>query len=1338
MKTFFAKPFGCGLVALCAIALPFLAAWPLAAAPLFQEARVSEVIRDVRLLEAHGAPRPAVVNDKVTPERAVRTGVESRAELTFTDLTITRLGANTIFTLMPGSREVDLTRGTILLEVPSGKAPVKASTGPISVGVTGGTALLGTGPPIKFMVLEGTGTMYPKGHPEKAVSLKGGEMVMATANGKISQPAQFDVKLVLATSHLILDFPPLTNLPLILAVMNQQLAAQQLGGTTSQSLAKNLVDVIDVTGQNANANPVVVASTASTAPIPSEFGSPSTITSPVPYLITSGTVITTDPTITTNGVTDFGKIYRDPVQDGPLPTFLFGSTSAFDNTINFGTNIDPSVLPLAVFKFRSLSLVGNPTINLGTGGTTKLVLVGVDGITTGLPGGTLTFSGLDLLGLITQAGSINLTSDVSFQNISRLFIYARGAGSNLTLDSPITGSDSVELNAEGSMQLMLGITTAERLKFVTGGDLVTTGPGGSAEFEVNNIGGTIAGTSGDRSGNITLRVGGNLSSQSLSLLIANNAGGNIGGTGGNIDVTTGGNFTTSGDATFTIQNIAGTINDGANVSLDTGGNLTINGGGLSLTVNNSNGGQIGTGGNISVTTVGNLVAAGDASFQISNELDSGVSATRGGIIGGDTTLNISANTVSVGGLFVDLFNENDQGGAAATGGHIGGGAAITVNVNGALTDTGRADVSIYNYGFGDGSPGGFIGSNASVNLTAGSITTSGDTVFSIENFSGGSIGGSAAVTVTAGSLSAGELAAEIANGNFTGGSGSLAGRITGAASITFNISGALVVAGSDGNDGDEPNRTVFDIDNSGFGDGSPAGYIGSDASINISAGSISETGKGLSLLIFNFGGGTIAGNASLSLNAGSVTANSLLFVIDNSLSGSIGGNATINMNVSGDINTVAGAIRAFVDNGGLASHIKGDATINVLGSTGINAGDGAFFAIVNEDAGGGTFGGTIDGNALVHVTANHLSTEALAPSSFNLFGTIHNSGGKIGGNCDVKFDISGAITTAGRASFDILNFDDGGQNGGGTIGGNATVSINAGALSIGSDLLVKIINNGGVIDGNATIDMNVSGNADITNDATVAIYGSDGVAKGAAINFNGGSYSVGGTFLSTIDGDGMITFNNASVHANVLEVGALGTNGVLNIGGGTLSADTTLKLYASGSNGQLNFVSNVTLGGNSTKILAANSVTIFNNVTVTIGGTTPANVYTNNANYTGFGGNGSTTGTFAGAGANSPQALSSAPPFGDPPATVSKVTSGKTTGAAIDVSSTGELLSLLDGAPVGPDGKITISGSHSISNLKNLGGTNINGLSRADRRMLIQQMRDERRDTARVGGKQTL
>jgi hypothetical protein len=44
-------------------------------------------------------------------------------------------------------------------------------------------------------------------------------------------------------------------------------------------------------------------------------------------------------------------------------------------------------------------------------------------------------------------------------------------------------------------------------------------------------------------------------------------------------------------------------------------------------------------------------------------------------------------------------------------------------------------------------------------------------------------------------------------------------------------------------------------------------------------------------------------------------------------------------------------------------------------------------------------------------------------------------------------------------------------------------------------------------------------------------------------------------------------------------------------------------------------------------------VTIDNTKTVTIGGSTKAQVYADKANYTGSGGNGSTTGKFGGAGA---------------------------------------------------------------------------------------------------------
>src|SRR5438552_18978637 len=47
----------------------------------------------------------------------------------YTTLFRSRLGANTIFSLMAGARELELTRGTILIQVPPKAAPVRATTG---------------------------------------------------------------------------------------------------------------------------------------------------------------------------------------------------------------------------------------------------------------------------------------------------------------------------------------------------------------------------------------------------------------------------------------------------------------------------------------------------------------------------------------------------------------------------------------------------------------------------------------------------------------------------------------------------------------------------------------------------------------------------------------------------------------------------------------------------------------------------------------------------------------------------------------------------------------------------------------------------------------------------------------------------------------------------------------------------------------------------------------------------------------------------------------------------------------------------------------------------------
>src|ERR1700730_7900009 len=301
-----------------------LGANPLSNAAPLKAARVSQVIRDVRLLPTNAAPRPAAVNDKLVEGAGVRTGIESRAELTFTDLTVTRLGENTIFSFNEAARELNVTKGAILVEVPSKAPAAKITTAGVTAGVMGGTALFATGPPIKFMVLEGIGTFYPTGHPERIVTVHAGEMVTMTADGRITHPTKVYVQLVLETSHLIVDFPDLATLPLILDVVNQQLA-EESAGTPNPLPSKKPLDVIDVLVQNVTANPAVVAFTATPSP---PIGPP-VIRSPVPYVINNGTTIVTHPTITTNGVTSQGVVYLGRTISGPLAGVFFGSSSSF-------------------------------------------------------------------------------------------------------------------------------------------------------------------------------------------------------------------------------------------------------------------------------------------------------------------------------------------------------------------------------------------------------------------------------------------------------------------------------------------------------------------------------------------------------------------------------------------------------------------------------------------------------------------------------------------------------------------------------------------------------------------------------------------------------------------------------------------------------------------------------------------------------------------------------------------------------------------------------------------------------------------------------------------------
>src|SRR4051794_40784470 len=75
------------------------------------DAELTRIIKDVKLLPVQAQARNAALNERIGKGTAVRTGVESRAELTFKDLTITRLGENTLFSFDEGTRNLDLGGG---------------------------------------------------------------------------------------------------------------------------------------------------------------------------------------------------------------------------------------------------------------------------------------------------------------------------------------------------------------------------------------------------------------------------------------------------------------------------------------------------------------------------------------------------------------------------------------------------------------------------------------------------------------------------------------------------------------------------------------------------------------------------------------------------------------------------------------------------------------------------------------------------------------------------------------------------------------------------------------------------------------------------------------------------------------------------------------------------------------------------------------------------------------------------------------------------------------------------------------------------------------------------
>jgi hypothetical protein len=219
------------------LALILAAIIPSPAAQL-KEARVTEVVKDVKLLPSGGAPRPAAVSDDVRDGTAVRTGMQSRSELKFPDQTLARLGANTVFSFSEGTRSLNLQDGAMLLRVPKGAGGAKISSSAITAAITGTTVMVETHPLTKkgkdsyykFIVLEGTARLSLPGQLGESVLVKAGQMIiMPTGAKKIPEAVDVDIQKIMQSSLLITGFDPLGSEQLIALEQTRQFEQKTSG-----------------------------------------------------------------------------------------------------------------------------------------------------------------------------------------------------------------------------------------------------------------------------------------------------------------------------------------------------------------------------------------------------------------------------------------------------------------------------------------------------------------------------------------------------------------------------------------------------------------------------------------------------------------------------------------------------------------------------------------------------------------------------------------------------------------------------------------------------------------------------------------------------------------------------------------------------------------------------------------------------------------------------------------------------------------------------------------------------------------------------------------------------
>lgn len=218
------------------------------------ESSFTQVINDVQVLSmpAKGLKAAKVSDTFKTPD-LLQTGKDSLAELTAKDNTVTRIGANTVFSFEQKGRNIRLEKGSVLFHSPAGKGGGTIRTGGASASVLGTTIMVATTVDggFKAIVLEGKGQVrLPNGDFR---ILKAGQLVFVLPESRAFGPLlNINLDKLVRGARLVSGFaaklPSLEKIEVEVEKQNERIEAGHAEDThllVGNEASENEVEVVD-------------------------------------------------------------------------------------------------------------------------------------------------------------------------------------------------------------------------------------------------------------------------------------------------------------------------------------------------------------------------------------------------------------------------------------------------------------------------------------------------------------------------------------------------------------------------------------------------------------------------------------------------------------------------------------------------------------------------------------------------------------------------------------------------------------------------------------------------------------------------------------------------------------------------------------------------------------------------------------------------------------------------------------------------------------------------------------------------------------------------------------